>query len=354
MDEPTQERRCSVCGGPIQQRNAYGICRRRPECNRERSEVRRRRLGVPARGTSRKPCRKEGCPNLRSVRGYCGMHYERMRRTGDPGPAGKIYRADGVSPGDVFFGWTALESSEEGRQRILCRCACGTERHVAVGNLLKGNTRSCGCLRAGKARRLPVRRGPYLPAGSVHARLITLEDAEYALDLVRVKCECGTETKARASALRAGNTRSCGCLHREAVQTHGLSGHPLYGIWHGIYRRTSVPTERTYPSYGGRGIKMAMRWQGMPEGFLNFVADVGERPPNTTLDRINNDGDYEPGNVRWATQDIQARNQRRVDPLTRERDALRAQVEELTRLLAAQSQSRHSRATRPVQPDALF
>ena len=127
------------------------------------------------------------------------------------------------------------------------------------------------------------------------------------------KCECGSVTLKRACHLHTGNTVSCGCHRRAKHVTHGLSNLPEYSIWTGIITRCSNKNRHSYKDYAGRGIKMCERWR---HSFPNFLADVGRRPdPSLTLDRIDNDGDYEPGNVRWATKKEQRANQR---PRTRE------------------------------------
>lgn len=92
----------------------------------------------------------------------------------------------------------------------------------------------------------------------------------------------------------------------------GADKHPLYGAWRQMRMRCSNPSHHKFSAYGGRGIKVCERWQT----FWNFVEDVGDRPVGCTLDRIDNDGDYEPGNVRWATPSMQNRNSRRSRLLT--------------------------------------
>lgn len=128
------------------------------------------------------------------------------------------------------------------------------------------------------------------------------------------RCECGKERIAVAGDLNSGHTQSCGCLQRErtsgAATKHGFSGGrlPEYVLWLGMRRRCDNPSHVGYKNYGARGIQVCERWND----FTLFLADVGRRPtPQHTLDRINNDGNYEPGNVRWATRIEQAANSRR-------------------------------------------
>ena len=84
--------------------------------------------------------------------------------------------------------------------------------------------------------------------------------------------------------------------------------HPLYGVWHSMKERCRNKNFRQWHNYGGRGIRVCEQWLG-PNGFVQFVSDMGDRPTGYTLDRINNDGNYEPSNCRWASRRDQQHNQ---------------------------------------------
>lgn len=124
-------------------------------------------------------------------------------------------------------------------------------------------------------------------------------------------CECGNEIETTADSLQRGDAKSCGCLHREAVgtaaRTHGRSGTPEHSIWKAMIRRCYNQNVKEYFRYGGRGIVVCERWRS----FENFLADMGERPSaEHSIDRKDNNGNYEPGNCRWATRKQQGRNKR--------------------------------------------
>lgn len=122
------------------------------------------------------------------------------------------------------------------------------------------------------------------------------------------RCECGTYISRRASnVINDKAIQSCGCIPKGKI-THGMTDSPTWNSWRSMIDRCTNSAHPKYKNYGGRGISVDLAWMD----FTQFLRDVGERPPNTTLDRIDNDRGYTPSNCRWADKIHQANNKSSV------------------------------------------
>jgi len=158
-----------------------------------------------------------------------------------------------------------------------------------------------------------------VPQGSKFGRLTTLREVDPHIQQPSGKsrrkflcrCICGEEVKVGLGELRRGDTKSCGCLSTDNKTSHGLSAHPFYLLCMSAINRCHNPDATSFKSYGGRGIKVFEPWVEDVTGFIRYVEQLpGADDASLSIDRIDNDGNYEPGNLRFATRSVQLRNRR--------------------------------------------
>jgi hypothetical protein len=238
-------------------------------------------------------------------------------RSGHTTSCGCVHTLAEDLTGQRFGKLTALKLTHGGKRNVpcwVCCCDCGNATTVSASHLRTGHTTTCGCIKR------------EIESGERYGRLVTQTlswrgEGRKQKRLWTCQCDCGGTVTVLAGHLSSGHTQSCGCLHPEVTSArnfkHGLTGTPeLYAYW-SAKNRCENPDHPSYRRYGGRGIKFQFA------SFEEFITEVGPRPSGTdkkgaalySIDRINNDGHYENGNLRWATKSQQMKNSTAKPPL---------------------------------------
>ena len=227
--------------------------------------------------------------------------------------------------GKTFGRWTVLSRGDPpvSDKKIMwhCRCICGAERDLPSVSLVHGWSKSCGCL-AEEARH---NRSIDL-TGQKFNRLTVLhrdETSSTAHSKWVCLCDCGKTCSVAGGNLKNGHTKSCGCLNSERVIarnkagiTHGDTKTRLYRSWCSMWTRCTDPACASYIRYGGRGIKVCAEWEDYFK-FREWALSVGyDYDAKLTIDRIDPDGDYEPSNCRFLTQQQQNATKRNAVRIT--------------------------------------
>jgi len=219
--------------------------------------------------------------------------------------------------GQKFGRLTVIERVKE-KQKWLCLCDCGDTTEVPTNKLTSGHTKSCGCLQKLKRDAAVV--------GKKFGRLTVVkyhDNMNCGTPRFLCLCECGSESFVSAGSLLSGTTSSCGCLAIENRKKfvgkqspsykHGYTRtHPLWNRYSKMKQRCYNPKNNSYKDYGGRGIKMCLEWEVDIVPFILWAESNGfdATIQGLEVDRIDNNGDYEPNNCRWVLRQTNARNKR--------------------------------------------
>lgn len=205
--------------------------------------------------------------------------------------------------GEKFGKWSVLSfkgRDKKSEQIYECKCECGTVKDHRLSTLKRNITTQCKSCRMAEFNKVECLIDKTFGSWKVVGKIKNELRNEWYYNCI---CSCGTKKYISGCHLKSGQTTQC---HRCRCKTHGMSYTSTFRIWSGILSRCLKDTCNAYKWYGARGIKVCERWLK----FENFFTDMGTRPVGLQIDRINNNGNYEPSNCRWVTPKVNNSNRR--------------------------------------------